>query len=133
MHPCPLEPAPSGGHPGLAEPGARWRALPLSLPISCAVAPPADAGSLFQSVYAADFGGGTVSQITSSGLLLDGLLQGASGWFAPGVNGDGLLAYVLFQYQPGHEGQDPQATVPGEPAPVPEPASLALAALAAAR
>ena len=109
----------------------------FSLQFDASVAVPVDAGGLFQSVYQADFGEGSVSQITSSGVLLDGLLEDVSGWFAPGVSGNGLLAYVLFQYQPGHEGQDPSAQVPPESTPgnpVPEPATLALvmAALAAA-
>jgi hypothetical protein len=78
---------------------------------------PVDAGGICGSVYAALFNADdpVASQITSTGLLLDGVLQGIAG-FASGVSGDGVLAYVLFE------------RVAGQPVPV--PGSLALAVLA---
>lgn len=118
-----------------AEALQQWQ---FSLQFDASVAAPVDGGGLFQSVYQADFGNGQVSEISSSGVLLDGLLEDVSGWFAPGVDGSGMLAYVLFQYLPGHQGQDPSTSVPGEPGTpggdVPEPPTpaLVLAALGVA-
>lgn len=67
----------------------------FGLHFNAAVAAPTDVGGLFQSVYQADFGSGAISQITSSGLLLADTLEDVSGYFAPAVSGDGLLAYLL--------------------------------------
>lgn len=39
--------------------------------------------------------------------MLDGVLDEVSGYFAPAVDGDGPLAYVLFAYLPGQGGKDP--------------------------
>jgi hypothetical protein len=49
-----------------------------------------------------------------------------------GVSGDGVLAYILFQFLPGQETNDPAIRVTDatvfEPRPVPEPLTLALVA-----
>ncbi len=93
------------------------------------VVAPKDIGGLFQSVYQAEFNAAdtTLSNITSSGLLLPDLLFGIAG-FSSGVSGDGLLAFVLFEFLPGQATNDPGfsiegAVIGGE---VPEPGSLAL-------
>ncbi len=101
------------------------------------VATPLDVGGLYQSVYQAAFSAAdpTLSGITSSGLALPGLLEGIAG-FSWGASGDGTLTYVLFQYQPGQEGQDPGAVVDPPPEPLPGSMGLlgaALLALAATR
>ena len=69
------------------------------------IATPFDAGGLTQSVYPAEFNGTdpTQSNITSSGVLFPGVgLEGVAG-FSSGVSGDGLLAYILFAFQPGQD------------------------------
>src|SRR5215510_1680436 len=73
-----------------------------------------DAGGLYQSVYQAEFNGSdpTLSNITSSGFLFLGSLQGIAG-FSSGVSGDGLLAYVLFEFQPGKQDPFPAFSVSG--------------------
>lgn len=99
-----------------------------------------DLGGLFQHVYQAEFSVAdpTLSDITSSGLVLPGALLGVAG-FSWGGGGDGTLAYLLFAYRPGREGDDPGFVIdPPAPQPVPEPAlpwllGSALLALATTR
>jgi hypothetical protein len=69
---------------------------------------PLDAFGLYQWVYQAEFNAvdTTLSDIISSGLLLSGSLTGIAG-FSSGVSGDGLLAFVLFEYLPDQEENDP--------------------------
>ncbi len=89
-----------------------------------AVVAPLDAGGLFQHVYQAEFSVAdpTLSDITGSGLVLPGALLGVAG-FSWGVGGDGTLAYLLFEYRAGREGDDPGFVIdPPTPQPVPEPA-----------
>lgn len=96
------------------------------------VAMPIDVGGLYQSVYQAAFNANdpTPSEITSSGLALSGRLEGIAG-FSSGASGDGTLVYVLFQYQPGQEGNDPGFDIGDPPtAPVPEPGTMLLLAAA---
>jgi hypothetical protein len=93
------------------------------------VVSPLDVGGLFQSVYQAAFNAAdpTPSNITSSGFLFPGSLQGIAG-FSSGVTGDGLLAYVLFeQLTPG---VDPGFSISNAviTQAAPEPATLALLA-----
>lgn len=101
----------------------------FSLGFDASVVQQVDLGGWYFGVYAASFSTATpvLSSITSSGFLLDGLLDGVAG-FSGGVTGDGLLAYIGFAYQPGREGADPGFTVGGVTVaqPVPEPGSLAL-------
>lgn len=72
------------------------------------VVAPLDGGGLYFSVYQAEFSGAdpTLSNIASSGLSLPGLLEGIAG-FSSGVSGDGLLAFVLFEFLSGQETNDP--------------------------
>ena len=99
------------------------------------VVTPLDVGGLFQSVYQAEFNvtDTTLSNITSSGFLLPDVLQGIAG-FSSGVSGDGLLAFVLFQFQPGQEANDPNFGIdnPIVTQQVPEPRTLALLTVALA-
>ena len=92
------------------------------------VVTPLDIGGLFQSVSgrfnATDT---TLSNITSSGFFLPDVLQGIAG-FSSAVSGDGLLAFVLFQFQTGQETNDPNFGIdnPTVTQQVPEPGTLAL-------
>ncbi len=92
------------------------------------VVSPVNAG-LFQGVYQAAFNVSdpTLSDITSSGLLLPGSLQGIAG-FSSGVSGDGLLAFVLFQQL--MPGVDPGFSISNAVTTqaAPEPGTLALLA-----
>lgn len=108
---------------------AEWQ---FDLRFDADVATPVDVGGLYFSTYQADFGIGAISQITGSGFLLDGRLDDVSGYFDPSVSGDGVIAYVLFQYLAGHDGQDPGVQV-DDPAPqaLPEPSTLGLVCAAA--
>jgi hypothetical protein len=92
------------------------------------VVKPLDLGGLFQWVYPTEFSVAELilSDITSSGLLLPGVLQGVAG-FSSGVNGDGVLAYVLFEYLSDRPSDDPNFGIGGPPVqPVPEPGTMAL-------
>lgn len=99
-----------------------------------------DVGGLYQSVYQAEFNAtdATLSDITGSGLAVAGALLGIAG-LSWGLSGDGTLAYLLFEYRMGQEGQDPGFDIdpPGpQTVPAPSPLSLmsaALMALAATR
>lgn len=76
-----------------------------------AVVTPLDAGGAYQWVYQAGFSATdpTVSDITSSGVLAvppGGLLDTIAGQ-SYGVSGDGLLAFVLFEYVQGQETINP--------------------------
>lgn len=101
------------------------------------VVTPLDTGGLYQSVYQAEFNAAdtTLSNITSSGFLGTGVLEGIAG-FSSGVSGDGLLAFVLFEYLPGQNTNDPSFGIehPAIAQSAPEPGTLVLlvAALAAA-
>ncbi|MCW5612095.1 MAG: hypothetical protein KIS83_15700 [Rubrivivax sp.] len=105
-----------------------------------AVVAPLDLGGLFQHAYQAEFSVAdpTLSDLTSSGLVLPGALLGVAG-FSWGASGDGTLAYLLFEYRAGREGDDPGFVIdPPAPQPVPEPPlpwllGAALMALAATR
>lgn len=105
-----------------------------------AVVAPLDLGGLFQHAYQAEFSAAdpTLSDLTSSGLVLPGALLGVAG-FSWGASGDGTLAYLLFEYRLGREGDDPGFVIdPPAPQPVPEPPlpwllGAALMALAATR
>lgn len=97
------------------------------------VVTPLDVGGVYQSVYQAEFNAvdTTLSDITSSGFSLPGLLEGIAG-FSSGASGDGLLAHVLFEYLPDQETNDPDfgienATI--QQAPEPGTAVLLAAAL----
>jgi hypothetical protein len=100
----------------------------FDLAFDATVVAPLDVGGLYQSAYQAAFSASdpTLSDITSSGLALPGRLEGIAGFFSSRVSGDGTLTYVLFQYQPGQEGQDPRAVVDPPPEPLPEPSSMGL-------
>jgi hypothetical protein len=91
---------------------------------------PADDFGLYQSVYQAEFSVAdpTLSNITSSGLPLAGDLLGIAG-FSSGVSGNGLLAFVLFDFVPGQEARDPGFHIDNPTVQqVPEPTALALLA-----
>src|SRR5262245_982151 len=72
------------------------------------VVTPLDVGGLFQSVYAAHFNAvnTTLSGITSSGFPGLDVLAGIAG-FSSGASGDGLLAFVLFEFLPGQSTNNP--------------------------
>jgi hypothetical protein len=96
------------------------------------VVEPLDVGGLYFSVYQAEFSGAdpTLSDITSSGLSLPGLLAGIAG-FSSGVSGDGLLAFVLFEYLPDQQTRDPNFGIENPSIPqVPEPGTMLLLAAA---
>lgn len=92
----------------------------------------ADVGGFHQGVFGAEFNATNPapSNILSSGFDLGGLLDDVAG-FAAGVTGDGLLAYIGFEYLAGQEGNNPGFEIGGAvvPQPVPEPGSLALVVL----
>jgi hypothetical protein len=116
------------GAVGLVE----WR---FDLGFDAAVVAPLDLFGLFGSVYQAEFRpGGPVTEITSSGLALSGLLDEVSGFFFPdGVDGDGTLAFVLFGLLDGGSIDDAGIEVlPPDPQTVPVPGTAALAATALA-
>lgn len=92
-----------------------------------------DLGGFYNGVYAAEFNGTqpVLSSITSSGFLFDGLLEGVAG-FSSGVTGDGLLAFIGFQFLPGQGHLDPGFEVSGITATqsvLPEPATAGLLAV----
>jgi len=105
----------------------------FNLLFEASVVTPADDGGLYQSVYQAEFSATdpTLSNITSSGF--PGSLDGIAG-FSSGVSGNGLLAFVLFELNPGNPGaaiQDAgfrieKATIQQAP----EPATVSLLAAA---
>ena len=72
---------------------------------------PADDGGLYQSVYQAQFNATdpTLSNITSSGFFLTSL-DGIAG-FSSGASGDGLLAFILFEFLPNQQDNDPAFSV----------------------
>jgi hypothetical protein len=90
---------------------------------------PLDVGGLYQSVYQAEFDDTdpTLSNITSSGFPGTGVLETIAG-FSFGVSGNGILAYILFQYQANQQGEDPGFGIENAN-PVPEPGTLALLAV----
>jgi hypothetical protein len=118
--------------PVQAEGADRLSEWQFSLHFNADVAMPADLGGLYLSVYQADFGGGAISQITGSGLLFDGHLDDVSGYFELPVSGEGVVAYVLFEYLSGHDGQDAgvQIDTPAPPTGLPEPSTLGLLTVA---
>ncbi len=87
-----------------------------------------DVGGLYQSVYQAQFNpvDTTLSNITASGFPGLDVLQGIAG-FSSGVSGDGVLAFILFEYLDGQSGNDPGFQV-DDPnvTQVPEPGSAVL-------
>jgi PEP-CTERM motif len=98
------------------------------------VVAPLDVSGLYQSVYQAEFSAvdPTLSNITSSGLLGTGVLEGIAG-FSSGVSGNGLLAFVLFEYLPDQSGNDPNFGIETQDPPiqqVPEPGTMLLLVLA---
>lgn len=99
----------------------------FDLTFDATVVAPLDVGGFYQWVYQAEFGVAdlTLSGITSSGLLLPGVLQGVAG-FSSGVSGNGVLAFVLFEYLTD-EGGDPNFGIGGPTVqPVPEPGTTVL-------
>jgi MYXO-CTERM domain-containing protein len=116
------------GASGLVE----WR---FDLAFDATVVAPLDLFGLYGSVYQTEFiQGGPMSEITSSGLALPGLLDDVSGFFFPdGVDGDGTLAFVLFELLAGASIDDAGIEVlPPDPQSVPTPGTAALAAAALA-
>ena len=104
----------------------------FNLNFDSAVANPMDSGGLYQSVYQAQFNSAdtVASNISSSGFPLSpGLLAGIAG-FSSGVTGDGLLAFVLFAFEPGQSENDPNFTIDevSLQQAAPEPASTTLLA-----
>ncbi|KQP49647.1 hypothetical protein ASF44_03390 [Pseudorhodoferax sp. Leaf274] len=93
-----------------------------------AVVQQVDLGGFYYGVYAAQFSTAQpeLSSIVSSGLLLDGKLVGVAG-FSGGISGDGLLAYIAFEFLA--PGQDPGFEVGNVPQPIPEPGTVALMAV----
>lgn len=87
-----------------------------------------DLGGFYYGVYAAQFSTAQpeLSSIVSSGLVLDGQLVGVAG-FSGGISGDGLLAYIAFEFIA--PGQDPDFEVGNVPLLVPEPGTVALMAV----
>jgi hypothetical protein len=85
----------------------------FKLKFDSAVANPADSGGLYQSVEHGVFSSTdqVASDILSSGFPLSpGSLAGIAG-FSSGVTGDGLLAFILFAFEPGQNGNDPNFTI----------------------
>ena len=80
----------------------------FDLAFDSALVIPLDVGGLFQQVYQAEFDNGFITNIESSGFLLNGVLEGISG-SAPTVSGDGPLAYVLFQFLPTATVAEPES------------------------
>lgn len=103
----------------------------FDLTFDASVVSPIDVGGLYQSVYQAEFNSvdAILSEITSSGFLLGGVLEGIAG-FSSWASGDGTLAYILFEYLPGQAGNDPDFGIEDATTTqsVPEPATLALLA-----
>jgi len=101
------------------------------------VVTPLDLSGLFQSVYQTEFNAvnTALSDITSSGFPGVGVLAGIAG-FSFGASGDGLLAFVLFEFLPGHSPtEDPGIGIGNvtlnEQAPAPGTLVLLIPALAA--
>jgi MYXO-CTERM domain-containing protein len=104
----------------------------FDLNFNAAVVAPLDVfGSLFQPELGED---SPVSEILSSGLALDGLLDDVAGFvFLGPVDGDGTLAFVLFELLDGKSIDDAGIEVlPPDPQSVPAPGTAALAAAALA-
>lgn len=103
----------------------------LDITFDGTVVQPLDLFGLYQWVYQAEFSAAqpdVVSDITASGVPLGDVLEGVAG-FSSGLSGDGVLAYLLFQFLPGQGGNDPGFDVDDPPVnPTPEPGSLALLA-----
>jgi len=92
-----------------------------------------DLGGFYNGVYAAEFNSQqpVLSSITSSGFGFEGLLEGVAG-FSSDVTGDGLLAFIGFQFLPGQGDQDPGFALSGITATqsvLPEPATAGLLAV----
>jgi hypothetical protein len=92
----------------------------------------ADVGGFYQGVFGTEFNSvePVLSSITSGGFDLGGLLDDVAG-FSSGVSGNGLLAYIGFEFLRGQTGMDPGFVI-GDviaPQPMPEPTSIALVAL----
>ena len=99
----------------------------FDLLFDASVVNPADDGGLYQSVYQAEFNATdpTLSNITSSGFFLTSL-DGIAG-FSSGVSGDGLLAFILFEFLPNQQDNDPAFSVANATTQqAPEPETLAL-------
>jgi hypothetical protein len=88
-------------------------------------------------MYGAEFTPGDPSTLSFilGGLPLNflGLVDDVAGFYpslTDDLSGEGVLAYVLFQFLPGQEGSDPSIRVTDasifEPVPIPEPGTLAL-------
>ncbi|WP_326543153.1 PEP-CTERM sorting domain-containing protein [Pseudorhodoferax sp.] len=120
--------------PILASDAARLQDWRFDLFFDPAVVQPVDLGGFYQGAYAALFSAAqpVLSSIVSGGLLLDGVLLGIAG-ASDGVSGDGLLAFIGFEYLA--TGVDPgfEVGVEPPPMPIPEPGTVALmvAAMAA--
>jgi hypothetical protein len=89
---------------------------------------PLDLSGLFNWVYQSEFSvtNPTLSDITASGFPLTDVLQGVAG-FSSGASGDGVLAYILFNFLPGQQDPFPPFTIDnGTIQQTPEPATLIL-------
>lgn len=94
------------------------------------VVAPLDLGGMYAGLYQAEFIVGdltTLSNITTSGFpFKPGVLEGIAG-FSSGATGDGVLAFVLFQYLADRPSDDPNFGIGSPPVqPVPEPGTMVL-------
>jgi len=92
-----------------------------------------DPGDGSSGIYGAQFtpGDPTTNSFILAGFPLPGVVSGISGEYPDllnGVTGDGVLAYVLFQFLPGQENKNPDFMIANAQVlePVPEPSSLAV-------
>ena len=99
-----------------------------------------DPGDGSSGIYGADFtpGDPTTTSFILAGFPFNsfGVVSGVAAEYPSlldGVSGDGVLAYILFQFQTGHESDSPSFAVDNvtvqEAAPVPEPSSLSMLVL----
>ena len=94
------------------------------------VVAPLNLGGLYEGVYQAEFIADdptTLSNITASGFpFKPGVLEGIAG-FSSGASGDGVLAFILFEYLTGQDGGNPNFGIGSPPVqPVPEPGTMLL-------
>ncbi len=99
---------------------------------------PEPSPTLIPGIFAAEFTPGdanSLSNITSGFTFLPGIVDEVFGLYPfllNGVTGDGVLAYILFEFVPGQEGNDPNFRIIDNTLPqgAPEPNTLALFAAA---
>lgn len=111
-----------------------WQFDVLFDPAVVELVDPADGSS---GIYGAEFvpGDATSLSFILGGFPFNdlGLVDDVAGSYPfsfGGQTGDGVLAYLLFQFRPGQEHSDPNFTIPDTPSSVPEPGTLALVATA---